>query len=123
MAKYVDVYLLPIPEENIPAYREAAEKSSKIFLKHGALSYREYVVSDLKTPEGIMPFDKAIELKPGETLVYAAVEFESEERRNEAMKRIFEDEEMHEAMPEKPIFEMNRMIYGGFRILVDAQEK
>jgi len=120
MAKYVDVYLLPISEENVPAYREMAENAGKLFLKHGALTYREYVASDLNVMEGITAFPKAIELLSGETLVYAAVEFESESHRNESMERIFADPEMNAIMPKEPLFDMKRMVYGGFTVLVDV---
>ena len=62
MAKYTDVYLLPIKTENIEAYREMAEKAGKIFRKHGATGYREYVASDLKAQDGITAFPAAIKL-------------------------------------------------------------
>jgi uncharacterized protein YbaA (DUF1428 family) len=119
MGKYVDVYLLPILEEKIEAYREMAQRAGKIFRRHGALKYREYVVSDLKVIEGVTPFPKVIELFAGETLVYAAVEFESENRRNESMKRVFEDAEMTLMMNGEPLFDYKRMVYGGFAILVE----
>lgn len=119
MAKYVDVYLLPILEEKIPAYRELAEKASKVFRKHGALKYREYVASDLNVKD-VIPFPQVVELREGETLVYAAVEFESETHRNEAMKLIFEDSEMNAMMSCESLFDYKRMVYGGFSILVDA---
>lgn len=120
MAKYVDVYLLPIAEENISAYQEMAEKAGRLFRKHGALNYREYVASDLKVMDEITPFPGVINLEAGETLVYAAVEFESESHRNESMERIFADPEMNATMPKEPIFDMKRMVYGGFKILVEA---
>ncbi len=122
MANYTDVYLLPIPEQNVPAYREMAEKAGKLFRKHGALAYREYVASDLKVMDGISAFPSVIKLEDGETLVYAAVEFESESHRNESMQRVFADPEMNAIMPEKPLFYMKRMVYGGFEILVDTKE-
>ena len=120
MAKYVDVYLLPISEQNVLAYQQMAEKAGKLFRKHGALTYREYAASDLKVMEGIMPFPNVIKLEPGETLVYAAVEFESEEHRNESMQRVFADPEMDAIMPKEPLFDMKRMVYGGFAVLVDV---
>lgn len=47
----------------------------------------------------------------------------SEEHRNEAMAKIMADTEMGaemEAMSgDGPIFDLKRMVYGGFRILVD----
>lgn len=120
MAGYTDVYLLPISKDNVDAYREMAEKASNLFRKHGALTYREYVASDLKVMDKITPFTNVIELSDGETLVYAAVEFESETHRNESMQRIFDDPEMHAIVPKEPLFDMSRMVYGGFEILVEA---
>jgi len=118
MSKYADVYLLPIPEENIPVYKKLATAAGKLFVKHGALKYREYVASDLSVQD-VVPFPKRIKLKPGETLVYASVEFKSESHRNKVMKAIFADPAMQETMPGKPPFDYKRMVYGGFRILVD----
>ncbi len=121
MSKYADVYLLPIPEENIPTYKKMATAAGKLFIKSGALKYREYVASDLST-EDVVPFPKVVKLKPGETLVYGSVEFSSEAHRNKVMKKVFADPEMTAMMPkkgEKPIFDYKRMVYGGFKILVD----
>ncbi len=47
------------------------------------MTYREYVTADLKVLDEITPFPGVIKLAPGETLVYAAVEFESESHRND----------------------------------------
>ncbi len=47
MSKYADVYLVSILEENVPEYKKLATKAGKLFLKHGALRYREYIASDL----------------------------------------------------------------------------
>lgn len=120
MSKYSDVYLLPIPEENVPAYKKMATAAGKLFVKHGALKYREYVASDLNVQD-VLPFTKVIKLKPGETIVYAAVEFNSEAHRNKVMKKVFADPEMEAIMPnnQKPPFDYKRMVYGGFKILVD----
>ena len=120
MSKYADVYLLPIPEENIAAYKKLATAAGKLFIKHGALKYREYVASDLNVEE-VVPFPKRIKLKPGETLVYATVEFNSEAHRNKAMKAIMSDPAMNEIIPKghKPPFDYRRMVYGGVKILVD----
>ena len=119
MSKYVDVYLLPIPEENIPAYKKLATKAGKVFIKHGALRYREYVAADLNNECDSITFDKQVKLKPGETLVYAAVEFASEAARNKANKLIAEDSSLVAMMTGEPLFDVKRMAYGGYKILVD----
>jgi uncharacterized protein YbaA (DUF1428 family) len=118
MSKFVDVYLLPIKEENIPAYKKLAAKAGKVFIKNGALSYREYVAADLNN-EHCVPFPKRIKIKPGETIIYAAVEFKSEAHRNRIMKKLYNDPELAATMPEKLPFDPKRMVYGGFAILVD----
>jgi len=118
VSKYVDVYLLPISEGNLAAYKKLATVAGKIFLKNGALRYREYVASDLEAV-GVVPFPKKVKLKEGETLIYAAVEFKSEAHRNKTMKAILADPEMRKAMPQEKLFDYKRMVYGGFKVLVD----
>lgn len=120
MSKYADVYLVPIAEENVAAYKKIAAAAGRIFIKHGALKYREYVASDLNA-QGVVPFPKIVKLKPGETIIYASVEFKSEAHRNSVMKKIMADPEMETVIPEgkKPPFDYKRMVYGGFKILVD----
>ncbi len=68
-----------------------------------------------------MLFTKAIKLKPGETIIYAAVEFKSESHRNSVMKKVMADPEVATLMPTgtKPPFDYKRMVYGGFKVLVD----
>lgn len=121
MSKYADVYLIPIAEENVPVYKKLASKAAKVFMKHGALKYREYVFSDSTDVSqwGIIPFSKVVKTKPGEVVVYASVEFKSEAHRNKVMKKIIEDPDMQPNENEKNLFNSKRMIYGGFKILVD----
>jgi uncharacterized protein YbaA (DUF1428 family) len=93
MSKYADAFLLPIPEDNISAYKRLATAARKLLLKHGPPKYREYVASDLDV-ENVVPFPKRIKFKQSETLVYASVEFKSETHRNNVMKAIFADPAM-----------------------------
>jgi uncharacterized protein YbaA (DUF1428 family) len=117
MSRYADVYLLPITEENVAAYKKIANAAGKVFIKNGALRYREYVLSD-PMAMGVIPFPKNLKLKPGETIIFAAVEFKSEAHRNAAMKKIFADPALDPG--DKPMpFDYKRMVYGGFKILVD----
>ena len=117
MSKYADVYLLPIAEDKVAEYKKIAAMAGKVFIKHGALKYREYVMSDPKA-EGVIPFPKALKLKEGETVIYAAVEFKSEAHRNSAMKKIMADPEMDPGSGPMP-FDFRRMVYAGFKVLVD----
>lgn len=118
MSKYADLFLLPIFEENVPAYKKLALTAGKAFLKHGALRYREYVASDLNA-EGLVSFTKLLKLKPGETVIYAAVEFKSEAHRNAVLKKFMQDPELTPSSNKPMPFNVKRMAYGGFKILVD----
>jgi uncharacterized protein YbaA (DUF1428 family) len=120
MSNYIDVYLIPIAKENVAEYKKLATKAAKVFMKHGALKYREYVGSDMESEHGTIGFPKLTKAKPGETVIYAAVEFKSESHRNKVMKAIMDDPALAEAAPKKPVFNYKRMAYGGFKILVDV---
>jgi uncharacterized protein YbaA (DUF1428 family) len=117
MSKFTDVYLLPIKEENVDDYKKLAKHAGKIFIKHGARRYREYVGSDRTA--GAVPFPKTLKLKPGETVIYAAVEFKSEAHRNKTMKKVFEDPALAILGNGAGIFDYKRMVYGGFKVIVD----
>jgi uncharacterized protein YbaA (DUF1428 family) len=70
--RYVDGFVLPVPKKNLKAYARMSQMAGKIWREHGALEYRECVGDDLKVKMGCgVPFPKMLELKPGETVVFA----------------------------------------------------
>lgn len=114
---YVDGWILPLPKGNIEKYKELAEKSSSIWLKHGALEYHECVADDVSDAE-IASFPKSVQLKDDEIVVFAWVIYESKEKRDQANQKIFKElEDEGFAMKDAP-FDGNRMISGGFKPLV-----
>jgi uncharacterized protein YbaA (DUF1428 family) len=117
---YVDGYLLPVPKKNLAAYRRMAAKAGKIWREHGALEYRECVGNDLQTKFGL-PFPKAMKLKAGEVPVFSWIVFKSKSDRNRINAKVMKDPRLKDSMNEKAMpFEVKRMSYGGFTILVDA---
>lgn len=120
MARYVDGYVLPVPKKNVEAYRRMAQKAGKVWRDHGALEYRECVGDDLKVKMG-MPFSRSVRLKPGETVVFAWIAFKSRAHRDGVNAKVMKDPRMAKMMDMGPMpFDVKRMIYGGFKILVDA---
>jgi len=117
MPKYVDGFVLPVPKRNIAAYRRLARKAGKIWRDHGALDYKECVGDDLKIKMG-MPFPRGIRSKPGETIVFAYIVYESCAHRDRVNEKVMKDKRL--TMPKKMPFEVKRMLYGGFKVLVDA---
>ena len=116
--KYVDGYVLPVPKKNLKAYIRMAHMGEKMWRKHGALDYKECVGDDLKTKWGI-PFPRIMKLKPGETVVLSYIVFKSRTHRDRVNAKVMKEMEKMCEMKEMP-FDVKRMVYGGFKVLVDT---
>jgi uncharacterized protein YbaA (DUF1428 family) len=117
---YVDGYLLPVPVKNLAAYRKMAARGGKIWRDHGALQYCECTGDDVNVKFGT-PFPKQLKLKRGETVVFAWIKFKSKAHRDRVNAAVMKDPRMNESVdPKKMPFDMKRMVYGGFTVLVDA---
>ena len=118
---YVDGYVLPVPKKKLAAYRKLAVKASKIWRKHGALQYRECVGEDMKCAFGI-PFSKLVKCKAGETVVFSWIVFKSRAHRDRVNNAVMKDPKLNEMMPDPSAmpFDCKRMVYGGFKTLVEA---
>lgn len=96
-----------------------AQKAGKIWMEHGALEYRECVGEDLKIKMG-MPFPKLVKLKPGETVVFSWIVYKSRAHRDKVNTKVMKDPRIVEDMKNMEMpFDMKRMAYGGFEMLVD----
>ena len=116
--RYVDGYVLPVPKKNLKAYIRMARMGEKMWRKHGALDYKECVGDDLKTKWGTS-FSRMMKLKPGETVVFSYIVFNSRAHRDRVNAKVMKEmEKMGE--PEDMPFDVKRMVYGGFKVLVDA---
>ncbi len=117
-SEYVDGFVIPVPKKNVAAYRSMAEIGRKVWLRHGALDYRECVCDDLAVPFGLA-FPKGIKTKPGETVVFAYIVFKSRAHRDKVNAKVMKDPELSGGCdPKKPPFDCARMLYGGFTTLV-----
>jgi uncharacterized protein YbaA (DUF1428 family) len=116
--RYVDGYILPVPEKNLKAYIRMARMGEKIWRKHGALDYKECVGDDLKTKWGTA-FPEMMKLKPGETVIFSFVVFKSRAHRDRVNAKVMEEMEKMCGSKDMP-FDVKRMVYGGFKVLVDA---
>jgi uncharacterized protein YbaA (DUF1428 family) len=118
--RYVDGFLLPVPKKNLPAYRRMAQKAGKIWREHGALDYKACVGDDLKTKMGV-PFPKSAKAKPGETVVFSSIVYRSRAHRDRVNAKVMKDPRFAAMCDPKSMpFDVTRMVYGGFKVLVDA---
>jgi len=116
--QYVDGFVLPVPQENLQAYRRIAQKAGKIWREHGALEFRECVGDDVKMGK-LTSFPQSVKLKPGETVVFSWIVFKSRAHRDRVNAKVMEDPRLAKMMDPKSMpFDAKRMIYGGFKVLV-----
>ncbi|MGH7964470.1 MAG: DUF1428 domain-containing protein [Candidatus Binatia bacterium] len=116
---YVDGFVLPIPKKNIQAYRRIAQQAGKIWREHGALEYIECVGDDVKMGK-ITSFPQSVKLKADETVVFSWIVFKSRAHRDRVNAKVMKDPRLANMGPESMPFDGKRMVYGGFKILVDA---
>jgi uncharacterized protein YbaA (DUF1428 family) len=115
---YVDGFVAAVPTANQEVYRRHAETAAAVFKEYGALSVVECWGDDV--PEGkVTSFPMAVQRQPDETVVFAWITWPSRQVRDEGMKKVMEDPRLQPDTNPMPI-DGKRMIYGGFRMIVQA---
>ncbi len=127
MTNYIDGFVLPVPRIHLNEYKRVAETVAKIWKEHGALDYFEYAGEDLKL-EGTRSFPELIDAKEDEAIVFGWVVFASREARDLANERVAADPRMTDLIapltdPSRMVFDAKRMVYGGFRPLVQSNSR
>ena len=114
--RYVDGYVIPIPKKNLAAYRRLAKVGARLWKKYGALEYFECAGDDLKVHCGL-PFPRLVKLKKGETVIFSFIVYKSRAHRDAVNAKVMSDPVLAKTpMP----FDMKRMTFGGFKVLVEA---
>jgi uncharacterized protein YbaA (DUF1428 family) len=117
---YVDGFVIPIAKKNLAAYKRMAATAGKVWRSHGALDYKECVGDDLKNKWGVA-FPKAAKAKGGETVVFSYIVYKSRAHRDRVNAKVMKDPRLAGMMDPKDMpFSVKRMVYGGFKVIVDA---
>jgi uncharacterized protein YbaA (DUF1428 family) len=117
---YVDGFILPVPVKNLRAYRRVAQLAGKVWREHGALEYREFVADDVKVGKWTS-FPRSVKLKRGETVVFSWIVYKSRDHRDRVNAKVMKDKRLAKMMDPKAMpFDAKRMIYGGFKVLIEA---
>lgn len=114
---YTDGFVVPVPEGKRDAYRELASKMAKVFREHGATRVIEAIGDDVPKGE-VTDFYRAVKAEGGETVVFSFIEWPDKTTRDEAWKKIMEDESL-KPQGEMP-FDGQRMFWGGFEKILDT---
>lgn len=121
---YVDGFVLSVPKKKLATYKKMAAAMSKIMKKHGAIDYKECVADDMNPDMGgmkMLTFPRLAKPKSGEVVFFSYITFKSRTHRDQVNARAMKDPVMNDPkyknMPMP--FDMKRMAYGGFKVLVD----
>ncbi len=117
--RYVDGFVVPVPQERLAEYRRMARLGSKVWKEHGALAYLEAVADDVK-PGRHTSFPQAVRLKPGEVVVFAYIVYRSRAHRDRVNARAMADPRLAGMNAGNVPFDGKRMFWGGFKAFVDA---
>jgi uncharacterized protein YbaA (DUF1428 family) len=117
---YVDGFVLPIPKKNLEVYRKMSRAAGRVWKELGAVEYREAVGNDLKA-KGFAAFPKLARARAGETVVFSWIVYKSRAHRDRVNAKVMKDPRIASMMKDKKMpFDVKRMAYGGFDIIVDV---
>jgi uncharacterized protein YbaA (DUF1428 family) len=124
MATYVDGYVLVVKKKDLAAYRRMAQMGSKVWRKYGALDYKECMIDDPKPKHVVLTFPKMIKAKNNEVVIFSFITFKSKAHRVAVNAKVMKDPIMNNPKYQNvPMpFDMKRMAYAGFRVLVDGKK-
>ena len=112
---YIDGFLAAVPTAQREAYRQHAAEAARVFRKHGALEIIEAWADDV--PEGkLTSFPLAVKCQADETVVFSWIVWPDKPTRDRGMAAVMADPDIPKQMP----FDGQRMIFGGFTVLVNA---
>lgn len=119
-AKYVDGFVFVVKKEKLAAYKKMAKEGSKVWMKHGALSYKECQIQDANPMKQKYTFSTMTKAKPGETVWFSYIEYKSKKHRDQVNAKVMK--EMSETYSDADMtnmpFDVKRMVNAGFQVMV-----
>jgi uncharacterized protein YbaA (DUF1428 family) len=110
--------VVPVPKKKLDAYRRLSQKAGKVWREHGALEYIECVADDVKRGK-LTSFPRSVKLKPGETVVFSYIVYQSRAQRDRVNAKAMKDPRLADMMDPKAMpFDPKRMFWGGFKTIV-----
>jgi len=114
---YVDGFVLAVPKDKLEAYREMAQAAGEVWKEYGALAFVECVGDDVPYGE-LTSFPRAVQATDDEIVAFSWILYESREQRDEINAKVMADPRIKASMDAVP-FDAKRMIYGGFKPIVE----
>jgi uncharacterized protein YbaA (DUF1428 family) len=119
--RYVDGFVLPVPQKHLAAYRRMARTAGRVWRSHGALEYVESVADDVK-PDKHTSLPQSVKLKADETVIFAYIVYKSRTQRDRVNAKAMKHPRLAKMMNPKAMpFDAKRMFWDGFKAMVELQ--
>lgn len=115
---YVDGFIVAVKKDKIDDYKRVAELACTVWKEYGAIAYVEALADDVSMGE-LTSFPRAVKLEEDEVVVFSYITYPSREVRDDCMNKVMADPRMKADMENMP-FDGKRMIYGGFKAIVEG---
>ena len=117
---YVDGFVIPLPKENLEAYKKMSLACGAVWKEFGALEFREAIGDDVP-PGKVTSFPMSVDLKENETVVFSWIVYKSRRDRDRINKLVMADPRLsaeNGGMENMPC-DAKRMIFGGFKTMIE----
>lgn len=118
MAQYIDGFVVPVPKQNLAAYRRVSRHCGKVWKEYGALQYIETVADDVK-PGKLTSFPQAVKLKKDEVVVFSWIVYKSRKHRDSVNRKVINDPRIANFDMKDMPFDGKRLIFGGFKTFIE----
>jgi len=116
---YVDGFVLSIPKKNTAKYKKMAQEAHDVWMKFGALDYKECAIDDPKPKFVNFTFPKMAKTKPDEAVWFSFIVYKSKKHRDSVNKKVMDHFEKKYGKDKMDMpFDMKRFSYGGFKVEV-----
>lgn len=119
---YVDGYIIPIKKKYVKTYRKIASAAGKVWRDHGALDYKECIGEDLFV-KGCGSIATLAKAKKDETVIFSYILYKSRAHRDKVNAAVMKDPRIANVDFKVMPFDMKRMNFGGFDVIVDYKKK
>lgn len=120
---YIDGFVLVVPRNRVAEYRKLAQDSGRLWMKHGALDFKECMLDDAKPQFVTFTFPKMAKVKKGDTVWFSYIVYKSKKHRDKVNAKVWKDPSMKFDDLEKMPYDIKRMAFGGFKTIVEERKR
>lgn len=117
---YVDGFVISIPKKSTIKYKKIASEAKDVWLKMGALDYKECKIDDATPKYVAFTFGKMARTKATEATWFSFIVFKSKAHRNAVNKKVMAYFDKKYGSNMDMPFDMKRFSYAGFKVEVGA---